>query len=170
MALATSYYLLNSVILGGIPESVTAARAFIREALGENHPAVEIAMLLGSELVSNAIRHSRSGRRDGGRLTVAVVVAAGVIHVDVIDEGSTDAIPEIPLQIDELSESGRGLWLVRELSSAWGWRDRATGRVVWFEVNGPDGAAVPDHSRSCQSARAAGPVAGRYHQIRAGKD
>ncbi|MEV6981323.1 ATP-binding protein [Sphaerisporangium sp. NPDC051017] len=35
-----------------------------------------------------------------------------------------------------LAESGRGLRLVRELSEAWGWRDDAAGRTVWFAVAG----------------------------------
>ncbi|MCW2877790.1 MAG: putative anti-sigma regulatory factor, serine/threonine protein kinase [Sphaerisporangium sp.] len=67
---------------------------------------------------------------------VHVVVADNgrALHVDVIDEGSAVAIPQIPSQADPLSESGRGLWLVRELSSAWGWKQDEAGRVVWFEV------------------------------------
>lgn len=135
MTLVTGH-LIKSIDLGGVPESVGEARAFIRDVVGGNHPAIETAMLLGSELVSNSVRHSYSGQRVGGRLTVAVVTKAGeLIHVAVIDEGSAEEIPEIPPQIDELSESGRGLWLVRTLSSAWGWQDSAMGRAVWFEVS-----------------------------------
>ncbi|MEU8195610.1 ATP-binding protein [Microbispora amethystogenes] len=115
---------------------MATARAFIRDVLGDGHPVVDTAMLLGSELVSNAVRHSRSGHRAGGRLTVVVAVKPGdLVHVDVIDEGSESGIPEIPAQVDGLHECGRGLWLVRELSSAWGWRDYVTGRVVWFVVS-----------------------------------
>jgi hypothetical protein len=65
---------VKSASLGGIPESVPAARTFIRQVLGEAHPATDTTMLLGSDLVSNAVRHSRSGQRDGGWLTVVVFV------------------------------------------------------------------------------------------------
>jgi anti-sigma regulatory factor (Ser/Thr protein kinase) len=126
--------LSRSIDLSGVPESVGAARAFVRDMLGPDHSAIDTVVLLTSELVSNAIRFSRSGHREDGRLTVALTTADRVIHVYVIDEGSTDAIPEIPAQLDDLTEGGRGLWLVRELSTAWGWQPLNEGRVVWFEV------------------------------------
>ncbi|MEV6983091.1 ATP-binding protein [Sphaerisporangium sp. NPDC051017] len=68
------------------------------------------------------------------RLALQVFDDGQAIRVEVGDEGSVDGMPVIPAQVDPLSESGRGLWLVRELSSAWGWGQTEPGRTVWFEV------------------------------------
>ncbi|GII73758.1 hypothetical protein Sme01_62340 [Sphaerisporangium melleum] len=57
-----------------------------------------------------------------------------VVRVEVTDEGSDVPLPPIPDRVDPLSESGCGLWLVRELSSAWGTTREATGRTVWFQI------------------------------------
>lgn len=65
---------------------------------------------------------------------VRVYEDCGSVRVEVVDEGSPGTIPQIPAQVDPLSESGRGLWLVRELSSAWGWEQEAASRTVWFEM------------------------------------
>ena len=37
---------------------------------------------------------------------------------------------------DDLEESGRGLFLVSELSADWGSRRTSTGKVVWFALEG----------------------------------
>ncbi|WP_405141757.1 ATP-binding protein [Sphaerisporangium sp. NBC_01403] len=82
------------------------------------------------------MRHSNSGRRSGGVVRLVITDIVHALRIEVTDEGSVSAIPQIPAQMDTLSESGRGLWMVRELSSAWGWNDDETRRVVWFEMAG----------------------------------
>jgi anti-sigma regulatory factor (Ser/Thr protein kinase) len=47
------------------------ARQLICHVLGEHHPAVDDALLIASELVTNAVVHTRSGEPDGS-LTVSV--------------------------------------------------------------------------------------------------
>src|SRR5690349_15057854 len=61
--------------LDGSPESARDARALVRHALGDNHPSANDAALIMSELVGNAIAHSRSGQ-PGGTIIVAVETAA----------------------------------------------------------------------------------------------
>lgn len=98
---------------------------------------IDEVLLLLSELVSNAVRHSDSARLPGGEVTVAVSTTDDLIHVDVIDAGSPTPLPlESPAHVDELSENGRGLWLVSELSASWGCKEEAQARVVWFELKG----------------------------------
>ncbi|MET8143581.1 ATP-binding protein [Sphaerisporangium sp. NPDC005288] len=56
------------------------------------------------------------------------------VRVEVTDEGSDRTIPQVPAQVGPFSEGGRGLWLVRELPTAWGWRQEGQGRTVWFDL------------------------------------
>ncbi|MBB6476561.1 ATP-binding protein [Sphaerisporangium rubeum] len=67
-------------------------------------------------------------------MTLQVYGDGCTMRFEVIDQGSEGDIPQIPAQVDPMSECGRGLWLVRELSSAWGWERNGAGRVVWFEL------------------------------------
>ncbi|MER5623325.1 ATP-binding protein [Streptosporangium sp. NPDC002544] len=76
-----------------------------------------------------------SGRTPGGRVAVAVARHNGTLHIDVIDAGSTTGQrPQVYLDTDPDSGGGRGLWLVQQLSSAWGWYETPAGRVVWFQL------------------------------------
>ncbi|WP_440097943.1 ATP-binding protein [Streptosporangium sp. H16] len=131
--------LLGRVDLPGVAESVSTARRYVRSVL-ENSGGRDTydAELLVSELVSNAVRHSESGRA-GGRVTVVVANLGDVIRVAVIDEGSSTCVPRLPAEPyepDEEAEGGRGLWLVSEVALSWGWYEGAAGRgrVVWFQL------------------------------------
>ncbi|MGW0591065.1 ATP-binding protein [Streptosporangium sp. NPDC002607] len=127
--------LLGAVDLPGSPSSIAVARAYVRKLPGvAGHPRADEVELLVSELVANAVQHSDSGRRPQGMLRLVVADHDHTLHVEVIDEGSSGTIPQVPAQVDSLSENGRGLWLVQELSSAWGWKESETGRVVWFDL------------------------------------
>jgi anti-sigma regulatory factor (Ser/Thr protein kinase) len=95
--------------------------------------ADDVELMVG-ELTANAVRHSDSGRMPHGVVRVRVYEGAGVLRVEVADAGSVAPIPEVPVEVPLFSESGRGLWLVQRLSSAWGWYDTSPGRVVWFEL------------------------------------
>lgn len=83
------------------------------------------ALLLTSELVTNAILHGRSG------VTVEVEVGANSVRISVFDENSRHPAPvtEDPDALD-----GRGLALVDALSEQWGVEDRPLGKAVWFDV------------------------------------
>ncbi|WP_204070784.1 ATP-binding protein [Sphaerisporangium krabiense] len=97
---------------------------------------VDDIVLLSGEVVANAVKHSASGHRRGGVVGLLVHDDGRTVRVEVVDEGSEETVPQIPAQVDPLSEGGRGLWLVRELSSGWGWRQDGPSRVVWFEISG----------------------------------
>ena len=126
--------LMGRIDLPGDVTSVAKARRYVRVLLANiAHLRTDDAVLLVSELVANAVRHSDSAL-PGGQVTVAVACCSGTLHIDVIDAGSPTTKPELRATPDTLTCSGRGLWLVRELSSAWGWHETATGRAVWFQL------------------------------------
>ncbi|MBB5624821.1 ATP-binding protein [Sphaerisporangium krabiense] len=127
--------LLGRVELPGRAASVGLARAFVREILRTTRcQETDDAVLMVSELVTNAIRYSGSGRRPDGRLAVVLTDHGRAIQVDVIDEGAS-AHPYVHRDVGESSEGGRGLWLVCQLASAWGWRADPDGHVVWFQMS-----------------------------------
>lgn len=112
---------------------VRAARTFVARAL-MGCPARETLTTCVSELATNAVEHTASGR--GGTFTVETGRPRdGLAFVSVTDEGS----PEMPVPGagDDFAEGGRGLSLVAALSSRWGYRDTPAGRTVWAEVTWP---------------------------------
>lgn len=121
--------LLGVTDLAGTPESASTARDFVRLKLGEDHPALDDVTLLVSELVTNSVLHSNS--KNGGKITLAIADCHDLIHVDVTDAGAPTA-PEI--RQDDLSEGGRGLMLVHQISHKWAVHDDPAGRTVWFQV------------------------------------
>ncbi|MFJ2031694.1 ATP-binding protein [Streptosporangium sp. NPDC087985] len=130
--------LLGQVCLPAQVASVPMARQYVRDLLRvAAHAQADDALLLVSELVTNAVRHSDSGRVPGGRVTVAVANHNGTLHIDVIDAGSAGYVPRLCAEVSLDSGGGRGLWLVQELASAWGWHETPAGRVVWFQLAGP---------------------------------
>jgi anti-sigma regulatory factor (Ser/Thr protein kinase) len=118
----------------GLPSQVKHARRFVSRCLGDR-PAGETAVLLTSELVTNALTHSASGA-PGGKFDVTVLVGHDRTRIEVGDRGA-DSRPE-PQHREpfDISEHGRGLDLVAALALRWGCTDRpnGTGRVVWFEL------------------------------------
>ena len=114
---------------------VPRARHLLGEALQAwdlDEDATDTALLLTSELVTNAVRHGRPP------VHVHAEVSAGVIRVEVDDASASPIRPQDP-DLDDLG--GRGLQLVEMLSTAWGSRlrdrrhdeDRPV-KCVWFEV------------------------------------
>jgi anti-sigma regulatory factor (Ser/Thr protein kinase) len=130
----TSTTLLGSLTVPGRPEQVANAREFVGKAVGEQHPCAGTAILLVSEVVTNAVVHSNS-RRDGGTITITVIAMRHGIRVEVIDEGGATVPTLLPgLGLLEPPEGGRGLYLVDMLSARWDyWCDKA-GTVTWFEL------------------------------------
>src|SRR5690242_9890192 len=64
-ALLPHWLILGRVLLPGRPEYVREARKFVARAIGADHPRADAALLLTSELVTNAVTHSRSGLPGG---------------------------------------------------------------------------------------------------------
>ena len=92
-----------------------------------------IASLLVSELVANVVLHARTG------VELRLRCVGERIRVEVHD-GS----PRLPERkhYSATAATGRGLVLVERLALAWGTEPTATGKAVWFELEGPP-ATVP---------------------------
>lgn len=88
---------------------------------------VEIALVLLSELVTNAVLHGRSNPR----LAVGAATGGG-LYVGVGDDDTRH--PVVP-DHDAQSLGGRGLHLVRALATRWGVRPDPPGKIVWFELD-----------------------------------
>ena len=143
-ALLPHWLILGSATLPGRPAYVREARRLVATAVGAGHPRADAALLLTSELVTNAVTHSRS-RRPGG--TVDVIVATGFygLLVAVTDDGSDSDVPVI--RNSPGAESGNGLLLVETLADGWGYRHALGRTMVWFrlgrterQATGPDRA------------------------------
>ncbi|MEU6218792.1 ATP-binding protein [Streptomyces sp. NPDC047022] len=120
---------LGRADLRAVPE----ARRALRELLGHwGRPGKsEIAELLTSELVTNALIHT-----DQEAVLTATVSAHG-LRVEVRDFVARRPRPRMP-DIDD-GTHGRGLILVESLADAWGVRSHGVGKAVWFELD-PDAA------------------------------
>ncbi|WP_280862749.1 MULTISPECIES: ATP-binding protein [unclassified Streptomyces] len=113
------------------PGAVRAARTAVRNRLAAWNldGLADIAALLVSELVTNALRHAT------GPIGVRLVrpeAVDGVLLVEV-----SDPLPDPPREriaaLDD--ESGRGLQLVAHAARRWGTRPGVTGKTVWFELS-----------------------------------
>jgi anti-sigma regulatory factor (Ser/Thr protein kinase) len=101
-------------VFGGTAGQVRLVRQFVRAQLA-GHPACDDAVMVASELASNAVAHSAS-RAAGGRFVVhATLLRSGNAGVMVTDEGGPLTLP-VPAGADAEAESGRGLAVVRALS------------------------------------------------------
>jgi anti-sigma regulatory factor (Ser/Thr protein kinase) len=119
----------EELVLPPEPTSVRLARAFVSRrgrALGVDADTCNEAVLLASEVVTNAIIHGRSE----ARLRV-LLGPRGRLRVEVADDNSRH--PNRPGQdVDALD--GRGLRILDKLAHRWGVRDHRYGKTVWFEV------------------------------------
>ncbi|MGW0444073.1 ATP-binding protein [Streptosporangium sandarakinum] len=115
----------------GSPIAIAEARRFITTLLG-SRPGIEDAELIVSELATNAVRHSASGRF-GGCFTVAVQADRDRIWLGVLDQGGPRSPHPLPPQEDE--EGGRGLTLVAAVAASWGVTGDEQGRIVWAALN-----------------------------------
>src|SRR5579859_875219 len=119
--------------LAGTPRAARQARELARQALGDDHPAVDDAELIVSELFANAIAHSHSGH-PGGTVAVAVQAQAqrGDVRILVRDAGG----PDTPTHkaADPASERGRGIAIISALATEWGSHTIDGGRVTWCRL------------------------------------
>ncbi len=115
------------------PGAVRDARAAVRGQLHDWKLASldDVAALLVSELVTNALRHAT------GPIGVRLVRSArspGALLVEV-----SDPLPDLPRERAARpdDETGRGLQLVANSSRRWGTRPGEKGKTVWFELAVP---------------------------------
>lgn len=124
------------------PAGVGQARHRMREQLrsyGVSDSVVDDAVLILSELLSNACRHGRPlGRHtdvgDGDVRAAWRVDRTGGLTVEVTDGGGpTRPIPATP---SVTARGGRGLNIISALAEEWGVRDDSSGEVtVWVVVS-----------------------------------
>lgn len=151
----------------GVPASVGEARRFVSRLL-DGCPARETLVICVSELATNAIAHTASGR--GGLFMVEVdCPREGVARVAVTDAGGC-GVPApgrlLPVPGEIMAEGGRGLAMVAACTSRWGYADAPSGpgHIVWAEACWPVGipsagsAGLPrkNSRRSCASVSAVG--------------
>jgi anti-sigma regulatory factor (Ser/Thr protein kinase) len=129
LAVMAGAEVVGTLIIPGLPEHVCEARSFIAKALGELHPHLDNAVLLTTELDTNAVMPSNS-RCQGGVITVLITEAAGGVRIEVADEGSDLSTPIV--RGDVYASDGHGLFLVQTLSDQWGYTRHGQGTTVWF--------------------------------------
>jgi len=127
------------------PAAAAEARSQVRAVIRAWKVPVDpdIAVLLTSDLVTNAITHG-----EGETVTLAIRCSRGHLRIDVYD-----ASRSLPMAVDEPAgpESGRGLVLVAALSTEWGSFRTPAGKAMYFALafqpglpSGGDCAAAGD--------------------------
>ena len=107
------------------------ARQATRDALAAWRVAhlEDTAVLIVSELVTNAVRHARTGPLV---LALRLEGAGAWLRIEVHDADARVPRQRAP---DGLDESGFGLLLIEALAGKWGVRQTASGKAVWAELD-----------------------------------
>ncbi|MFI6641117.1 ATP-binding protein [Streptomyces sp. NPDC050504] len=124
----------GEVQLPSRPESAASARRLTQCVVvrhwGLSPQIAEHAVLLVSELVGNAVRHT--GARFFG---LRMVRRRGWLRIEVRDPSR--GLPCL-MPVHEMDVSGRGLFLVDKLSDRWGVDLLPRGKTTWFEMRVAD--------------------------------
>jgi len=110
------------------PAAAAEARSQVRAVICAWDVPVDpdVAVLLASELVTNAIRHE-----PGETIMLAISCSDGQLRVDVHDTScSFPVLVDVPAD----AETGRGLMLVATLSAEWGVYRTPAGKAVYFTL------------------------------------
>ncbi|MFF7151390.1 ATP-binding protein [Streptomyces jietaisiensis] len=117
------------------PRAVTVSRRTLRLILTLHGliRLVDVAELLVTELISNAVRHTK------GPAALRLRWSEGVLRIGAWDADPAPPEPPVPLdRMAELEEDGRGLALVMAGADLWGWQPLSAegnrGKVVWCEL------------------------------------
>ena len=134
------------------PSAVATARGFVRDTLISwglpgRDDVVTDAVLLASELVTNAIVHA------GTAVELTCRFNGATVEISVLDRHPARVIPDPPAAAADVARpSGRGLLLPAALSSSWGVTYTSAAKMIWFRL-GPDvPAAGPDIAESLAAA------------------
>ena len=125
LALPTPYGPAGGRAIPYSGSSAAVARDDVRRALaGWRDDRVDDAVLLVTELVSNAVIHGQPG------LELAIDLDHERVRVSVTDTGS-----DMPKRKPTWAGGHRGLEIVAMLSDSWGYDElNAGGKTVWFEL------------------------------------
>jgi anti-sigma regulatory factor (Ser/Thr protein kinase) len=106
------------------------ARRLVRAALAAtlSGETTDLAELLTSELVTNAIRHG------SGQVMLSLNCSDGVLAISVSDDDPR--MPIVQPEDELLALGGRGVRMVQRLAQEWGVtpREAGPGKVVWFRL------------------------------------
>jgi anti-sigma regulatory factor (Ser/Thr protein kinase) len=127
---------VGTVLLPYAPASVAVARQRLAAdliAAGIFAGAIGDAVLVVSELLSNAIRHARP--LPGASVQVAWALDDDAVEVAVSDGGAVTRPTLAQATVSSLG--GRGLSVVEYLARAWGVRSDDRGLTVWAVLAAP---------------------------------
>lgn len=110
----------------GEPASVREARRFVHDTLDALAMASDTAVLLASELATNAVVHADTS------YTVTIRPLRGGVHI-AVEDGSP--VRPARRRYSVTSGTGRGLSLVEDVATEWGVDATATGKCVWFRLD-----------------------------------
>lgn len=117
-----------ALALPPVPASAAEARTFVRSRLDEMsvpEPPLEDAVLLVSELVTNALLHA------GTDVEIRLDTDEVRVRVEVHDGDSRHPAPRVA---EPYGTHGRGLLLVERVANDWGIDRADPGKSVWFEL------------------------------------
>ena len=116
----------------GTADQLGQVRADLTEIAGEC-PVIDELVLLASELATNAVLHSNSGRTGHGFTVRATLYPGDYAWVEVVDEGGSWKRN----QHDD--EHGRGLAVVAAIAGHdnWGIEGNSASRVAWSRLDWP---------------------------------
>lgn len=138
------------LVLPAVPRGVPLSRQLVREicTLLALDDVADVAELLASEVVTNAVLHARSDC-----LQVVVEVTSDELVVSVAD---SDSCRPTMRQPSPDATRGRGLYLLDSLAKQWGVIEWPDGKAVWFTLSAgaPVGGGHEGH----------GPHEGHDHQ------
>ena len=121
----------------GEEQQISTLRRWLTGLLPEC-PSRDDVVTVAVELATNTLKFTASGQ--GGSFAVEITWYGTIVRVGVADDGAPDGPHLIE---DPLSEHGRGLMIVRALSSRVGICGDHRGRLVWADVAWTADGAVP---------------------------
>jgi anti-sigma regulatory factor (Ser/Thr protein kinase) len=118
--------LLDQAAFPPEPTSIASARRFVAGALADcdcPDPTIDAALLLVSEVATNAVVHAATP------FTVRVSHSDHAVTIEVGDQS-----PLKPEEREPHLDGGRGLRIVAAIASEWGAYNEGDGKVVFFRL------------------------------------
>jgi anti-sigma regulatory factor (Ser/Thr protein kinase) len=111
------------------------ARSALRTWLRLHHPAasaVELALLVVSELVTNSVRHASASV--DAQLQLSASLQDHALRIQVRDPGTEGTVARRTPQFDGAHIGGYGLDLVTTIATTWGVERDQNGTNVWAQL------------------------------------
>ncbi|MCK1817815.1 ATP-binding protein [Streptomyces sp. XM4011] len=118
----------------GRPEEIGRVRRWVRDIL-TGVPRVDDAVLIVSELGTNAVVHTASGL---GNFRLVIAHSPDILTISVTDAGGAATRPQV-VRPDEGTPSGRGLGMVHAYATRLEIHNRGRSHTVTAELDLTDG-------------------------------